>query len=171
MVEETSPAEERRYAELQRIALDAARVGDGATLLPMLSAGLPPNLKDLKGNSLLMLAAYHGHADLAHQLLEAGARVDEPNDRGQTPLGGVAFKGYTDVAEVLIRAGADLEANNGAGMTPLMFAAMFGRHAMVSLLEREGASRKARTRFGLPASWLVGFSRIWRRARRVPNPK
>lgn len=154
-----TPAEEQRYAELQLMALDFARRGDTGNLGAMLRAGLPANLADHKGNTLLMLAAYHGQLETAQLLLHHGAAVDRPNDRGQTPLGGVAFKGDLRLATLLLDHGADLEADNGLGMTPVMFAAMFGRTETVELLRRRGASLRHRARFGLSARLLVGLAR------------
>lgn len=160
-----SEAEERRYAELQAMALEFARAGEVADLERMLAAGLPPNLSDHTGNSLLMLAAYHGHAACAAMLLRRGAGVDRRNDRGQTPLGGAAFKGNLEVVRLLVDAGADLDADNGAGATPLVFAAVFGRHAVVDLLRAA-----QRGRLGWGARLAVGWSRLLRRLgwRRAP---
>ena len=158
-----TPAEEQRYAELQLMALDFARNGETDTLVSMLRSGLAPNLADHKGNTLLMLAAYHGQLATAQALLDYGAEVDRPNDHGQTPLGGVAFKGDLALAELLLAHGADIEADNGMGMTPLMFAAMFGRHEMVELLRHRGASLRRRTRFGLSAAALVRLANCFRR--------
>ena len=58
----------------------------------MLNAGLPVNLADAKGQTLLMLASYNGNLETTRMLLKHGADVDRRNDRGQTPLGGVAFR-------------------------------------------------------------------------------
>ena len=133
--------EEQRYAELQRMALEAARGGDRETLEPMLNAGMPASLRDEKGNSLLMLAAYHGHGDLVKLLLAGGADPDARNDRSQTPLAGVAFKGHLDIARVLLQGGADPMADQGGGRTPVMFAAMFGHLEMVKLLEQAAVEK------------------------------
>ena len=54
-------AEDQRYAELQQTALDFARQGETDSLAKMLYHGLPVNLADAKGNSLLMLASYNGN--------------------------------------------------------------------------------------------------------------
>ena len=152
-------AEEKRYSELQALALDYARTGETESLAQMLRHGLPVNLADAKGNSLLMLASYNGHPDTARMLLEAGAAVDRRNDRGQTPLGGVAFKGDEVTAVLLLTHGADIDADNGGGMTPIMFAAMFGRTKVVELLQREGASLRRRNRLGFSANLMVRWSR------------
>jgi uncharacterized protein len=137
--------EQRRYAELQQMALDAARQGDTEMLRPMLEAGMPVELKDGNGNTLLMLAAYHGNAETVQLLLEHRAEPDARSDRNQTPLAGVAFKGHLDVARLLLAAGADPLADQGGGKTPVMFAAMFGHPQMVALLEgaRSSGQRKA----------------------------
>ncbi|MBK1883249.1 ankyrin repeat domain-containing protein [Luteolibacter pohnpeiensis] len=136
--------EENRYAELQAMALDAARKGDTEMLRPMLDAGLPIGLSDEKGNSLLMLATYHGNAETARLLLEQGADPDQRNDRHQTPLAGVAFKGYPDLAKLLVEHGADAAADQGGGRRPIDFAALFGHTEIVRYLESVSASHKRR---------------------------
>lgn len=150
-------AEQSRYAELQQMALDAARQGDTEMLRPMLEAGMPVELKDGKGNTLLMLASYHGNADTVDLLLENDAEAEARNDRGQTPLAGVAFKGHLDVARVLLAAGADPLADQGGGKTPVVFAAMFGHPDMVALLEK-AASPSAKRKSSL--GWLARIMAI-----------
>jgi hypothetical protein len=154
-------AEEHRYAELQQMAFDFARNGETELLVEMIQHGLPVNLADAKGNSLLMLASYNGNLETARALLQAGADADRRNDRGQTPLGGAAFKGYEEIVTLLLENGADIDADNGGGMTPLMFAAMFGRTKAVELLKRQGASLKRRNRIGISARGMVRFSRLF----------
>lgn len=139
---EITEEEEKRYAELQKMALDFARTGSVAELQKMIEKGLPVDLADGKGQTLLMLASYNGNFDTAKMLLENGAHVDQKNDRGQTPLGGVAFKGYPEIAELLIEYGADINANNGGGMTPIHYASMFGRSEIIKVLEKHGAVLK-----------------------------
>lgn len=128
-------------------------------LRPMLEAGMPVELKDGKGNTLLMLAAYHGNAEVVELLLEHRAEVDARNDRGQTPLAGVAFKGHLDVARVLLASGADPLADQGGGKTPTVFAAMFGHPDMVSLLEKS-ATPSAKPKPKPWLGWLARFTAI-----------
>ena len=92
--------------ELAHQMLDLARAGD-TTLLDYVDRGAPVDLTDANGNTLLMMAAYYGHADLVSQLAERGADVDALNDRGQSPLAGAVFKGEDAVVHALVEAGAD----------------------------------------------------------------
>ncbi|KAL7813168.1 ankyrin [Trichoderma aethiopicum] len=86
---------------------DSARQGQIAVFEQALPAGLPPNLTNEKGDTLLMLAAYHGHADLVRLLIQHGADPNRLNDRGQSPLAGAVFKKEDAVIEALLEGGAD----------------------------------------------------------------
>lgn len=59
------------------------------------------------GNTLLMLAAYNGHANLVKELLARGADGNRTNDQGQSPLAGAVFKGHDEVVRALAEGGAD----------------------------------------------------------------
>ena len=87
---------------------DFARQGKTPELRQYVSAGIPVNLTNHKGDTLLMLAAYHGHVDTVSMLLELKADVNVQNDRGQSPIAGAVFKGYTEVTKALVDGGADL---------------------------------------------------------------
>ncbi|WP_442945917.1 ankyrin repeat domain-containing protein [Nonomuraea sp. LPB2021202275-12-8] len=96
--------------ELEEFAtrlFDLARAGETDTLRAYVEAGVPANLTNGKGDTLLMLAAYHGHAETVGMLAEQGADPDRANDRGQTPLAGAVFKKESGVVRALLEAGAD----------------------------------------------------------------
>ncbi|KAK5995710.1 Putative ankyrin repeat protein [Cladobotryum mycophilum] len=86
---------------------DSAGQGDIEIFQQALPAGLPPNMTNEKGDTLLMLAAYHGHASLVKLLIEHGADPNRLNDRGQSPLAGAVFKKEDEVIEILLEGGAD----------------------------------------------------------------
>ncbi|CZR64283.1 related to ankyrin [Phialocephala subalpina] len=86
---------------------DAARSGQVDVFEQALPKGLPANMTNEKGDSLIMLAAYHGHAPLVKLLIEHGADPNRVNDRGQSPLAGAVFKGEDAVVETLLEGGAD----------------------------------------------------------------
>ncbi|MGI8769795.1 MAG: ankyrin repeat domain-containing protein [Propionibacteriaceae bacterium] len=93
--------------ELAHWLFDRARAGEAARLAAYVDGGVPVNMTDAKGNTLLMLAAYHGHPATVRALAERGADANALNDRGQSPLAGAVFKGYLAVVETLLEAGAD----------------------------------------------------------------
>ncbi|NEC31091.1 ankyrin repeat domain-containing protein [Streptomyces sp. SID8111] len=93
--------------ELATRIFQMARSGRTEELAAYVDAGVPANLTNDRGDSLVMLAAYHGHAEAVRALLERGADADRVNDRGQTPLAGAVFKGETEVIEALLKGGAD----------------------------------------------------------------
>lgn len=95
---------------------DAARVGDVAIFQQALPAGLPPNLTNEKGDTLLMLAAYHGHAEVVKLLIQHGGDPNRVNDRGQSPLAGAVFKKEDDVIEALLEGGADPDSGQPSAM-------------------------------------------------------
>ncbi|BBY18957.1 ankyrin repeat domain-containing protein [Mycolicibacterium litorale] len=97
-------------AELAGRIFDMARTGDAEALAAYLDAGVPVNLTNAKGDTLVMLGAYYGHPEVVRVLAARGADVDRANDRGQTPLAGAVFKGEDDVVRALLDAGADPQA-------------------------------------------------------------
>jgi ankyrin repeat protein len=120
---------------------DYAREGKTNALSDYLTAGIPINMLDSKGNTFLMLAAYHGHADTVSMLLKAGADVNLCNDRGQSPVAGAVFKGEADVVRVLMKEGkADVAAGHP---TALDCTVMFKRDDLRAILEgRETEEQK-----------------------------
>ena len=146
--EETVPDDET-VAFAARV-FDLARHGDAAELDAMLDHGLPPDLRNDKGDSLVMLAAYNGNALAVRTLLDHGADPDALNDNGQCPLAGVAFKGETEIARLLLEHGARAD-GVGGDRTPLMIAAMFDKVDIATLLLAHGADPAARDKAGLGA--------------------
>ena len=140
-------------------AADLARKGDTEGLALMLKGGLVVDACDAKGNTLLMLASYHGRAEVVKLLLKSGATVDLRNDKGQTPLGGVAFKGYVEIATLLLDAGADPVADQG-GSTPADFATLAGKTEILVLLQarRDNAAKPTRW-FSKLIGWFRGSKR------------
>ena len=120
--QDTNDPEGGTRLEPQQI-FDLARQG-ADVLLDLVDAGLPVDLADEAGNTLLMLAAYHGHVDLTAGLAERGADVNRLNGKNQAPLAGAIFKDEADVIRVLIEHGADPDAGTPSARAT---AQMFGR--------------------------------------------
>ena len=113
---------------------DWARSGD----LEIFEAASPTreqiNAHNEKGHSVLMLASYNGHYELAWWLIQQGADVNSFDKSGSSILMGVAFKGYDELVHLLIQNGADPAHRNDVGQDALQFAEMFGRKNTARLL-------------------------------------
>src|SRR4051794_21219936 len=92
---------------------DLARSGGTEQLIGNVIAGLPANLTNDKGDTLLILSAYHSHVDTVIALLEQGADPNRVNDRGQSALSAAVFRQNAETVKALLAAGAD-----PAGGTP-----------------------------------------------------
>jgi uncharacterized protein len=124
------PTHDPDVLRLAAKVFDLARQGGTGTLAAYVEAGVPADLTNDKGDTLVMLAAYHGHADTVAALLERGADPDRPNDRGQTPLAGAVFKGEDEVVRALLAAGADPAAGTPSAVDT---ARMFGKDELLEL--------------------------------------
>jgi ankyrin repeat protein len=154
---ETSPKPELDADTLAFVGrvFQFARMGHAEELAELFGQGLPANLRNDKGDSLLMLAAYNGQAEATRVILEAGGDPELANDRGQTPLAGAAFKGDMAIAGLLLAQGAQVDGTGTGSRTALMTAAMFNRTEMVALLLAHGADPDVRDASGLDAAALA----------------
>ncbi len=158
---------------LVRAAFSHARAGEAAELASLLDRGVPPDVCNEKGDSLLMLASYNGHVEATRVLLERGADPELANGRGQTPLAGVAFKGDESMAALLLDSRAAVDGCGPDGKTPLMFAAMFDRVEIIELLLCRGADPERADASGAGALALArgrGASRALARLERAALP-
>ena len=115
---------EEQTARVVALAMDLARQGETAELLEFIDRGLPLDVQDAEGNTLLMLAAYRGNLVTVRALIERGADVDRRNARDQSPIAGALFKGEDEIVRALREAGADLDAGTPSARAT---AEMFGR--------------------------------------------
>jgi ankyrin repeat protein len=110
-----------------------AREGRTAELIANVAAGLPVDLTNDKGDTLLILAAYHAHLDTVAALLSHGADPARTNDRGQTALAAAAFRRSTETVTALLAAGADPTHGSPSAIETATF---FELADMLALLQR-----------------------------------
>jgi uncharacterized protein len=96
------------------------------------------------GFTLLHLAAFFGHSELAEFLLAEGGDINAVSKnqtfaRGVTPLHSALASRRTAVATLLIEKGADVNVRDAEGNTPLHSAAFHGNLPLVRLLLAKGA--------------------------------
>ena len=111
---------------------ELARAGRTQDLAEQVDAGLPVNLTNDKGDTLLLLASYHAHPDTVRALLDRGADTGRVNDRGQTSLAAAAFRRSAEIVALLLGAGADPTAGSPSALETARF---FDLPDMVDLLE------------------------------------
>jgi hypothetical protein len=119
--------------ELAGRVFDLARGGHTEELTAYVDAGVPVNLTNDKGDTLLILAAYHGHPVTVGALLDRGVDHSRVNDRGQTALAAAVFTQSAETVTRLIEAGADPDAGSPSARATATF---FDLPAMVELLDR-----------------------------------
>ncbi|MEV4708032.1 ankyrin repeat domain-containing protein [Actinoplanes sp. NPDC049316] len=113
---------------------DLARTGGAEQLAGQLGHGLPADLTNDKGDTLLILAAYHNHPDAVATLLRHGADPGRVNDRGQTALAAAVFRKNAETVRMLLDAGADPD---GGAPSARETAAFFDLPEMTALLNGE----------------------------------
>ena len=114
-----------------RRVFELARSGEAAQLAEYLDAGVPANMTNEKGDTLLILAAYHNHPETVRVLLEHGADHSRANDRGQTALAAAVFRQNAQTVNILLAGGAD---PNAGGPSALEMANFFNLPEMLALL-------------------------------------
>ncbi|MEU4371662.1 ankyrin repeat domain-containing protein [Micromonospora chersina] len=112
---------------------DLARSGTTDELAANVDAGLPVNLTNAKGDTLLILAAYHAHPETVGALLARGADPARTNDRGQTALAAAVFRRNAEAVRALLDAGADPEHGDPSAVETARF---FDLPEMLTLLGR-----------------------------------
>lgn len=115
-------------------------------------------VRTVKDESPLMLAALKGLTEYCRTLIDKGADINKP---GWAPLHYAATNGHLEIMTLLLEHDAYIDAESPNGTTPLMMAAHYGTHAAVKLLLDAGADPLLKNDQGLTA---IDFARSANRA-------
>ncbi|KAI1273433.1 ankyrin repeat-containing domain protein [Xylaria sp. FL0933] len=110
-----------------------------AALIFLLAKRPDVNKCDLRGKTVLGLAAERGFLVLTQRLIEMGANISITNNDIFTPLHHASFRGYTEILELLLRHGANISATGPNKETALYLASYKGHTGVVKLLLCHGA--------------------------------
>ncbi|MDO4919511.1 ankyrin repeat domain-containing protein [Kocuria sp.] len=111
---------------------DAARSGDTQLLSSAIDAGVPVNLTNDRGDTLLNLAAYLEQEETVAMLLARGADTERVSDMGFTALVCAVFRGNETITRALLEAGAGQASGHQHAQD---VARVFGREHLLPLLE------------------------------------
>ena len=106
----------------------------GFQQLPAFASEDPPLV-----DTPLTHAIFEGDLKLIEELLDHGAKIEEPDSETETPLIVAAIKGNLPTIELLLKRGAKIDHAAGNGHTPLMAAAYVVDESAIALLLQRGA--------------------------------
>ena len=98
------------------------------------------DLKDSRGNTPLLLAAFNGQCEIMSILLENGADIDATNSKGYTALAVAARKRNARAVSTLLEFAANPDVPDNEGRTPLFVACQDKQLDIVRLLVENGAT-------------------------------
>ncbi|MDI3332027.1 MAG: ankyrin repeat domain-containing protein [Micrococcus sp.] len=132
---QTPPELTDEQLEFLNSLFDLARAGEAGPLLSAVDQGVPVNLANHNGDTLLILATYNNHPALVRALLDRGADVHRLNARGQNALACAVFVQNEESVRALLAAGADPDAGPVSARAAVD---QFGLEAMRRLLDEAG---------------------------------
>jgi Ankyrin repeats (3 copies) len=142
-VQGVSCSVDRRVAQIPLAALALALVTVGAHAQAAAQTGAPHDasldVRDARGLTQLIVAAFAGQTATVKSLLVQGAGVDATAADGRTALIAAAQSGKIEAVEVLVAAGANLEWSSRGTGTALNVAENSGQTQIAALLLQSGA--------------------------------
>ncbi|QEN08006.1 hypothetical protein EXM22_08420 [Oceanispirochaeta crateris] len=128
----------------------------------LLDQGLPVNIRDEKGQTLLAKSILHS-TPLASLLIERGADPNLPGPEGVSPLMTaltIHLEDDVTLLEELAAAGADLGARDSQGWSALTYAILYGQNTKVmETLITLGVDPEIRDDFGTPGFfWAAAYA-------------
>ena len=119
---------------------DSIQSGNIPGVKEFLDAGVPVNLTDEEGWSLLHHAAAYGQVEVIRLLQENGCYIDIVDVNGRTALHYAAANGFVESVRTLIEMGSDVNALDNEHTTPLQWAVMSEQYAVMEALIEHGGS-------------------------------
>jgi ankyrin repeat protein len=116
---------------------DLARQGETGPLGEMIDAGVPIDLRNGRGDTLLIVAAYQQHVETVAELLRRDADTSVVNAMGQTAIACAVFRNHEEILRALLDAGANPALGSPTGV---QIADQFGLPRMREVIESHGVA-------------------------------
>lgn len=127
---------------------EAAEMGNRAAVALFIEAKTSTEIRDNRGWTPLMMAAFNGRDEIVDLLIQNDADVNALDQGGNSALHWAAFGGHTACAKRLIENLARIDEQNSFGWTPLIQAAARNHPDVVRLLIDSGANLNTTTDIG-----------------------
>lgn len=128
----TTPAGDSALSlEVIEGTFDLARQGRTGPLGEMIDAGVPIDVQNPRGDTLLIVATYAEHVATVSELLARGAALDVVNLNGQTAVSCAVFRRNEPLLRMLLDAGADQDAGLNAAASIADQFALTGMRAVL----------------------------------------
>ncbi|MGF3055210.1 ankyrin repeat domain-containing protein [Microbacterium sp. YY-01] len=111
---------------------DLAREGRTGPVGEMIDAGFPIDVRNPRGDTLLIVATYAERTDTVAELIRRGAALDTVNGMGQTAVACAVFRKNAELLRMLLDAGANQDAG---GHTATEIATQFRLDDMLAVLD------------------------------------
>ena len=107
------------------------------------------HVRNITGETPLMVAVGYGHIDSVRLLAKRGSDINVPDNSGTTPLIMAIEKGDNEIVNLLLALGANPKQEDSEGKTPLHRAIAKGNIVVVSQLLEKGANPNAKDNAGM----------------------
>ena len=129
----------------------AIESGNQSAVAIFLETRINTEIRNSRGWTPLMMAAFNGHEEIVNLLIQHHAEVTPIDPGGNSALHWAAFSGHTGCTNRLIEQHAPVNTGNRFGWTPLILSAARDHPRCVALLIKQGALLNATTEDGSTA--------------------
>nr|XP_034977273.1 ankyrin-3-like [Zootoca vivipara] len=106
------------------------------------------NAVNSEDETLLHIAAAHGHIEIIDYLIGKGAKLEVKDKKGRTPLHRAAERGHGEAVKMLLQSGANMYTLDQEGKSPLHLAHQnHHTHVLKSILKEEARRHKNQHNF------------------------
>jgi len=125
------------------LLIEAFKRSNDPIVQKLITQGVPPNVEDENGNTILLIAASNGDLELVKKCLnDYKLYLHKKNNLGENVLMKAVYSGSTPLCKYLIEKGINLESQNNKGETALFYSMSNQSMELFEFLLANGANPK-----------------------------